>query len=147
MANATKITKKMVLEAVIKAVEEIAEGTTYEVDGGVVELSDIEDYATKTIAQLDAKAVKAKANAEKKKAEGDELLAAVKDELTDEYKTGATILADIVAGGYAEATPAKVTARLTKLVKAGEAHKVDIKVDGRKVKGYALGEAPAEDAE
>ena len=140
-----KITKKMVLEAILQAVDTISEDTTFEVDGIEVSLDDIADYAEKTIAQLDAKAVKAKETAAKKKAENDELLDAVKAVLTEDYQTGTDIFNAVDVEG---ATQAKVTARLTKLCKAGEAHKVDVKTeDGRKVKGYALGEAPAEDAE
>lgn len=142
-----KVTKKMVLEAIIKAADAFDEGETFEIDDVEVTVEDIVDYATKTIEQLDAKAAKAKEASAKKKAEGDELLAVVKDALTNEYRTGAEILADIAAAGFADVTQAKVTARLTKLCKAGEAHKVDVKVDGRKIKGYAIGEAPAEDAE
>ena len=143
-----KVTKKMVLEAIIKAAEAFdKEETIFEIGDVDVTIDDIIDYATRTIEQLDAKAAKAKEASAKKKAEGDELLAVVKDALTDEYKTGAEILADIAESGFADVTQAKVTARLTKLCKAGEAHKVDIKVDGRKIKGYAIGEAPAEDAE
>jgi hypothetical protein len=149
MADAkVKVTKKNVLEAIIKAAEDIPDGTIFEIGEVEVSVDDIVNYAEKTIEQLDAKAVKAKETAAKKKAEGDDLLAVVKDALTDEYRTGAEILADIAAGGWADVTQAKVTARLTKLVKAGEAHKTDVKTaDGRKVKGYALGAAPAEDAE
>ena len=141
-----KVTKKNVLEAIIKAVDGIEAGTVYEVDGVDVTLDDIVKYAEKTIEQLDAKAAKAKETAAKKKAEEDELLAAVKNALTDVYKTGAEIL-KAVEDEFEDVTPAKVTARLTKLCKAGEAHKVDMKVDKRKIKGYALGAGPAEDAD
>lgn len=143
---AKEITKKMVLNAIVEMVNTNPDWTV-DVDEVTVTGADIQDYAALTIAQIDAKNEKARERAAKKKAEGDELLDVVKDSLTDEYKTGAEILADIVAGGWADATQAKVTARLTKLVKAGVAHKTDVKVDGRKIKGYALGAEPAEDEE
>ena len=142
-----KVTKKMVLEAIIKAADAFdKEETIFEIGDVDVTIDDIIDYATKTIEQLDTKAAKAKETAAKKKAEEDELLAAVKNALTDEYQTGTEIL-KAVEDEFEDVTPAKVTARLTKLCKAGEAHKVDMKVDKRKIKGYALGAEPAEDAE
>ena len=97
MADAkVKVTKKNVLEAIIKAAEDIPDGTIFEIGEVEASVDDIVNYAEKTIEQLDAKAVKAKETAAKKKAEGDDLLAVVKDALTDEYRTGAEILADIV---------------------------------------------------
>ena len=142
---AKEITKKMVLNAII----EMAEGNefaSFEIDGVEIGTADIVEYANLTISQIDAKNEKAKERAAKKKAEGDALLDAVEDTLTDEYQTGAEIFAKVA--DIEDATQAKVTARLTKLVKAGKAHKVDVKVDGRKIKGYALGAEPvAEDEE
>lgn len=136
-----KVTKKMVLEALIKEFE--GREAQYEVEGGVVTAEDVIAYAEKTIEQMADKAEKAKARAKAKRAEADELTTAVLDALTDEYQTRDAILAAVA--DFEEVTQAKVTARLTKLVKAGEAHKVDLKTeDGRKVKGYALGAAPAE---
>lgn len=138
---AKEITKKMVLEAIIKWVDEDPDYVIKLDDDVYVGGCDIQDYARLTIAQLDAKNEKAKERAAKKKAEGDALLDAVKDALTDEYQTGAEIFAAVA--DIEGATQAKVTARLTKLVKAEIAHKTDQKVDGRKIKVYALGAEPA----
>ena len=138
-----KVTKKMVLEAVLKAFED--NDVKYEVEGGVVTAEDVITYAEKTIEQMADKAEKAKARAKAKRAEADELTTAVLNALTDEYQTRDEILTAVAE--FEDVTQAKVTARLTKLCNAGKAHKTDIKVDGRKIKGYAIGETPAEDAE
>jgi hypothetical protein len=145
---AKEITKKMILEAIIRLVDMDPDGVVMvgENEDIAVHGAEIQEYAALTIKQIDAKNEKAKERAKQKRAEGDELLAVVKDALTDEYKSGAEILADIVASGFTDVTQAKVTARLTKLCNAGEAVKTDIKVDKRKIKGYALAtEAATED--
>ena len=79
------------------------------------------------------KAEKAKERAATKKAEGDELRAVVKSVLTDEFQAIDDIVAQIAGE---DVTKAKVTARLTQLVKAEEAVKEQIKVGERKVMGY-----------
>lgn len=132
-----KITKRAVLEAV-KAVAEA--GAT---DFGTVSAQDVIDYVDVTIAQLDNKAAKAKERAAEKKAEGDALREAVAAVLTDEYQTIAAIAAQVEGD---DITPAKVTARLTQLVKADLAHKTKVKDGERTVNGYAAGPAPAEEA-
>jgi len=138
MAETTKKvtkTKKMVLTAIM----EMAKTTdvAYEIDGVEITMKDVEDYVTKTIEQLDSKAKKAAERAKEKREENDEMLAAIEGLLTDEYQTGGEILTQL--NDTYEATPAKVTARLTKLCKAGIAQKDDVKTeDGRKLKGYAL---------
>ena len=144
MTDTIKITKKMVLEAIKAAAEAGAEF------GDTVTAGDVIAYADTAIAQLDAKAAKAKERAAKNKAAGDELRAVVEDALTDELQTIDAITAAVNAvEGYEDITKSKVTARLTQLVKADEANKTDIKIDGRRVKGYALGAAPTteDDAE
>ena len=137
-----KITKKVVLEAIKAA----AEGMDF---GEVVSAADVIAYANTAIAQLDAKAAKAKERAAEKKADGDALRAVVESAVSDEYQTIDDITAKVVeVEGYEDVTKSKVTARLTQLVKSGAIHKVQVKTeDGRKVMAYALGEAPAEDAE
>ena len=137
-----KITKKVVLEAIKAA----AEGMDF---GEVVSAADVIAYADTAIAQLDAKAAKAKERAAEKKADGDALRAVVESTVSDEYQTIDDITAKVVeVEGYEDVTKSKVTARLTQLVKSGAIHKVQVKTeDGRKVMAYALGEAPAEDAE
>ena len=140
----TKVTKKMVLAAIVEAVnagvlDEFV-GETYE----DLTVEDIAKYAQTTIEQLDAKATKAKERAASKKAEGDALREAVKAQLTKDYQTIADITAAVEAAGVegVDITSGKVTARLTQLINAEEAHKTNIKVDGRTIKGYALGSEP-----
>ena len=85
---------------------------------------------------LEAKAAKAAERAASKKADGDELRNAVQAVLTDELQTIDAITAQIEGE---DITKAKVTARLTQLVKAGVATKDMVKTeDGRKVTAYKL---------
>lgn len=134
-----KITKKDILNAVIALVAEDAAVKVGEVD---VTGADIKAYATKTIEQLEAKSAKAKERAAEKKADGDALRDAVEAVLTDEFQTIADITAQIEGE---DVTAAKVSARLTSLVKAEKAHKVQVKIeDGRKLNAYAAGPVPAD---
>lgn len=130
-----KVTKKVILEAIRRVAED---GVDF---GTEVTADDVLAYVDTTIAQLDAKTEKAKERAAKKRAEGDDLRDKVKDLLTDDYQTVADIVAQI---DDPEITNAKVVARLTSLCKADLAHKVELKVDKRKVKGYAAGPAPVD---
>ena len=109
-------------------------------NAGIVEFCDNE------IALLDGKADKAKARAAKKKAEGDALQDEVATLLTGDFQTIDAIMEGITD---AEATKAKVQARLTKLVNAGIAIKdqTTVEVDGKKVKRMAYSIADAGDAE
>ena len=91
---------------------------------------------------MDNKAAKAKERAAEKKAEGDALREAVAAVLTDEYQTIAAIAAQVEGD---DITPAKVTARLTQLVKADLAHKTKVKDGERTVNGYAAGPASVEE--
>ena len=126
-----KITKRDVLTAIKTYAE------TGEIVG--VSIADIVNYVDVTIAQLDAKAAKAKEKAAEKKTEGDALRTAVEAALTDEYQTINEILAAV---DVEDVTAAKVSARLTALVNAGLAHKDKVKtVDGRTLNGYAAGPA------
>ena len=109
-----KITKKMMFEEIIAMAE--AEGR-----------EDIIEFAEKEIAALDKKAAKAKETAAKKRAESDELMEVVKSLLTDEFQTLGDIAAQIEGE---DITVAKVTARMTKLVKSGCAIKEEISVEG-----------------
>ena len=130
-----KITKREMYEA-IKTGCTTGEWTVS--DAEIVEFCDNE------IALLDKKAIKAKERAAEKRAAGDELTDAVRAALTDEF----TIIADIaakVAETYGEdATVARVTYRLTQLVKNGEAENGDVKVEGgegqktRTIKAYRI---------
>ena len=130
-----KITKREMFEA-IKAGCTTGEWTISD--------AEIAEFCDNEIALLDKKAIKAKERAAEKKAAGDELTDAVRAALTDEF----TIIADIaakVAETYGEdATIARVTYRLTQLVKNGEAENGDVKVEGgegqktRTIKAYRV---------
>ena len=123
-----KITKKVVLEAIIEAAKNGAEF------GEKVTAEDVITYATKTIEQLDAKNERAKAKAAEKKAAGDEVTEKIAEVLDGEYAT----IDEIVEKVDADVTRAKVAARLGKLIKEGVAVKAQVKTeDGRKVMAYA----------
>ena len=130
-----KITKREMYEA-IKTGCTTGEWTVSDVE--------IAEFCDNEIALLDKKAIKAKERAAEKRAAGDELTDAVRAALTDEF----AVIADIatkVAETYGEdATVARVTYRLTQLVKNGEAENGDVKVEGgegqktRTIKAYRL---------
>ncbi len=108
----------------------------------MVEKIDIEgkneliEFVDKQISQIEAKAEKAKIRATEKQKAGDELRDRVKSILTDELQTADDITAQI---GDENITKAKIIARLTQLVKFGEAEKDDVKTqDGRNVKAYKI---------
>ena len=123
---AEKMTKAMWFEK-IKAV---VEASDYERKDEAVEFID------KQLELIASKAEKARERAAKTKAEGDELREAVRAVLTDEFQTIDDIVAQVAEEGV---TKAKVTARLTQLVKAEMAEKDQIKADdGRKVMAYRL---------
>ena len=134
MADTVKITKKMILEAVKKVAESgvVFEGVTAD---------DVIAYVDTTIGQLDAKAAKAKETAAKKKVESDALRDTIKGVLDETPKTISQIVAEL---DDPELTNAKVVARLTALVNAGEAFRSEIKIDNRKVKAYSTVEVVTE---
>ena len=80
-------------------------------------------FCEKEIAALDAKAVKAKERAAKKRAEGDELQAVVESLLTDEPQTREQVAAQIEGE---DVSVSKVGYRLSNLVKQGKAIKSDV---------------------
>ena len=90
--------------------------------------TELVEFCDKEIELLDKKAAKAKEASAKRKAEGDALTALVKAALTDEFQTIADVTA-VVAESDAEATVAKVTYRISQLVKNGEAVKEKISVE------------------
>ena len=94
-------------------------------------------FCEKEIAAIDAKAEKAKERAAAKRAEGDALREAVQAVLTNEFQTIDEITGKVEGE---EVTKAKVTARLTQLVKAEIAEKTDVKNEetGKTVKAYKL---------
>lgn len=123
---AEKMTKAMWFEE-IKAV---VEASDYERKDEAVEFID------KQLELIASKAEKARERAAKTKAEGDELREVVRAVLTNEFQTIDDIVAQVAEEGV---TKAKVTARLTQLVKAEMAEKDQIKADdGRKVMAYRL---------
>ena len=125
----TKMTKIQMFEETITALR-MLEGT-----------EDLIAFHEKQIAQLEAKAAKAKETAAKKRAENDALCEAVAAALTDE----ATIIDEIVerVEFEGEVTRSKVVNRLTKLCKENRAIKSEVSVKGedgksKKVSAYAL---------
>lgn len=126
------ITKRQVLEALNKV------NFTEEIDLGediVVTPEDIKDFLDKSLAQLDARTVKAAERQAAKKAEGDALRAQIKATLSENPMK----IADVVAAlDDPEVTTAKVVARMTQLVNLGEVVKSEVKEDGRTLKVYTL---------
>jgi hypothetical protein len=101
-----------------------------------VEQAELIDFLDAQIVAIDTKAEKAKARNAVKKANGDELRDVVQSVLTNELQTIDAIVAQIEGE---EITKAKITARLTSLVKNGIAEKEDVKdEEGRKLKAYKL---------
>ena len=128
-----KITKREMFEAIIEA----AKGAEFKYTA-----EDVVAFAENEIALLDKKAIKAKERAATKRAEGDELTAAVRAAMsTEDFEPIAEIAARIEGE---DVTVAKVTYRLTQLVKNGEAEKQELTIAGgegqkaRKVQGYKL---------
>ena len=98
--------------------------------------TELVEFIDKQVSLIDSKAEKAKARNAEKKANGDELREVVQKVLTDEFQTIDAIVSQIEGE---EITKAKITARLTSLVKNGIAEKTDVKDDeGRKLKAYKL---------
>lgn len=132
-----KITKKDYfygLRAMVEGVEMVG---NYPAD-------DVLAFIDKQIAQLDAKAEKARKDAEKRRAAGDALRGKIKALLTNEYQTVDTITDAL---DDEEVTKAKVVARLGQLVKLGEVEKEQVQVDKRKIMAYRLaGVTTEEDA-
>ena len=123
MEEKKKMTKKEYFEAIIKVLSE---------DNHI----DLINFCQDQIVLLDNKSKKAKEKAVEKKANGDALRQLVQDTLTQEYQTISEIYSKI--GNQEQYSKAKVTSRLTQLVKAGLADKTDIKTENRTVKGYKL---------
>ena len=123
-----KYTKRNMFEAIVNFANgghmafEDAEGTVHVVTNDV-----LAEFAEKEIDALDKKAEKAKERAAKRRAEGDELMAAVREALSDEFETIADITAKIEGD---DVTVAKVQYRLGQLYKNGEADKGDITIPG-----------------
>ena len=126
------------------ATEKITKKAYFEMLKDIVAATDTADkdnllaFIDTNIAQLDAKAAKAKEKAAEKKVEGDELREKIAACLTTEPKDIATILDEV---GDEELTRAKVTARLAQLINLGTATKEVAKTaDGKKATVYKLAE-------
>lgn len=126
------------------ATEKITKKAYFEMLKDIVTAIDTADkdnllaFIDTNIAQLDAKAAKAKEKAAEKKIEGDELREKIAACLTTEPKDIATILDEV---GDEKLTRAKVTARLAQLINLGTATKEVTKTaDGKKATVYKLAE-------
>lgn len=99
----------------------------------------LRDFLTAQIEYAENKAEKAKERKANKPVEPDELLDVVKSLLTDELQTAAQIAEQIVVDGE-PVSRAKVSARLTKLAKAGVAEKGEVVVEetGKKYAAYKI---------
>ena len=122
--NTKKITKKeyysMLKEIVMKS--------------NVDDKDELVTFIDKQVQLLNNKAEKAKVRAIEKKVEGDELRNTVEAVLTEEYQTINTIIEQI---DDEKVTKAKVTARLSQLIKEGLAEKEEAKTEeGKKVMVY-----------
>lgn len=101
----------------------------------VAEKEDLQEFVAHEIDLITKKAEKSKGYTRKK--EVDTLKADVAASLSDEYRITADIVEDLLVD-YPDVTSAKVTARLTALVKEGVAVKESIKVGSRKLMGYKI---------
>lgn len=137
-----KMTKRNVYEALINYANSGV--MAYASDEGevIVSTEALAAFAENEIALLDKKAVKAKERAAQKRAEGDELTDAVRAAMSTETFEPIAEIAARIEGE--DVTVAKVTYRLTQLVKNGEAEKQELTIPGaegqksRKVQGYKL---------
>ena len=128
-----KVTKRERYESIKALVEAVGAVEGIDTDGIVA-------FCDKEIATLDTRAEQAKERAAEKRAEGDELQAAVLAALTDEPASRQEVT-DRIEGE--DVTLAKVGYRLTALVKQGLAVKEEIAVTGedgksKKVAAYRL---------
>ena len=97
---------------------------------------ELEAFIDRQVEIIDNKAEKAKERAAEKKAEGDELRAAIKSVLTEDYQSADDILAQLEGDDLSKA---KIIARLTQLVNNGDAEKAQAKTeDGKKFMTYRL---------
>ena len=131
--STVKITKRERFESIKALVETVGSVEGFDMEGIVA-------FCDKEIAALDNRAAKAKERAAEKRAEGDELQAAVLEALTDELSTRQDVT-DRSDGE--DVTVAKVGYRLSQLVKAGRAVKEEITVAGedgksKKIAAYRL---------
>ena len=137
-----KMTKRNVYEALINYANGGAMAYAGDEGDVVVSAEALAAFAENEISLLDKKAVKAKERAAQKLAEGDELTDAVRSAMSTETFEPIAEIAARIEGE--DVTVAKVTYRLTQLVKNGEAEKQELTIPGaegqkaRKVQGYKL---------
>ena len=137
MSTVKKITKREVLEAIVKLLG--TENGNANVGDTAISVDEAVEVIEGMILQLDRKAEQARERAAKKRATGDELRDIVEGVLTNEPQIIDAITAQVDFEG---ATKAKITARLTQLVNAKIATKEQVKTeDGRKVMAYKLASA------
>lgn len=133
MATTTNVTKTVVLDAIKAA---IAVDAAFIVGEVTVTGADIQNYCDSALAQIAKKNERARVRAAEKRAEGDELTAAIREVLTDTLQGADEVTANVMIEGV---TKSKVIARLGQLVKAGEVEKEQYKAeDGRKLMGYRI---------
>lgn len=124
-----KITKKQVFEALIEVVTGMDKVGSIDAETVITTLET-------AVAQIDAKAAKAKEKAAEKKTAGDALRAEIEALLTDEFQTADAITEQVTAE---DVTKSKVVSRLSQLVNNNQAEKEQIKTeDGRKIMAYRL---------
>lgn len=118
-----KITKAEVLAIIAEAMADNA---------------DVVAYCENELALLESKKIKARERQDKKRAEGDDLQAAIASLLTDVPQTRDEILAQF-ENEDGELTVGKIQAKLNNLVKFGQASKTEVKTeDGKKRTGYTV---------
>lgn len=129
----TKKTKKEMFNAIICALSPDCEN--------ICSTEEIFDFCHKEMEALDRKAEKAKERSAKKRVEGDKLLDAVFEVLTEDFQP----IADITAAvDMEDITASKVSYRLNALVKEGRAQKKEMSIPAaeggkaRRVQSYAL---------
>lgn len=123
MTNTDKLTDRKIYTAIV-------EGTFEDLD-----VDTVVAWAQKKITQLDNKAVKAKENAAKKKAEGDALTEAILEAVTDEFESIGDIAARIEGE---DVTTSKVAYRLNAAAKAGTLEKGELVIEGDKGKRHVV---------
>ena len=123
-----RVTKRDYFEALRALVEGIDAVGEYSAD-------EVLEFIDTQVAQLDAKAAKAKEKAAEKKVEGDALREKVLSVITNEPQTADAITAAL---DDAEVTKSKVVARLTQLFKAGDIVKEEVKTEAGKKMTYKL---------
>ena len=96
------------------------------------------EYVAKETAALDHKNEKARERAAERKAKSDDMRETLAGMLSDEPVTVSDLVRNINAVSETEVTTSMVIARMSQLVKADRAAKVQVKSDGRKLVGYVL---------